>query len=85
MTQACILRRGIFDRWFIFHPQNLTMAWSGSRWVGCCFDGLPYDVQVCNFANEEEAREYCREHGLKPVIPVRVCCGGDANGCSGGP
>lgn len=61
---TCILRQGIFDRWFIFHPYNITRAWSGSDWVACCYDGVPQAVQVCNFESEEDAREYCTHIGL---------------------
>lgn len=66
MSQNCILRQGLFDRWFIFHPHNVTRAWSGSDWVSCGPDGLPHMVQVCNFDNEEQARDYCTHAGLVP-------------------
>lgn len=66
MSERCEIRKGILGRWFIFHPHNLIKAWSGSRWVNCGYDGQPYDVQVCNFDSEQEARDYCRENGLKP-------------------
>jgi hypothetical protein len=66
MNEPCILRQGIFDRWFIFHPHNIVKAWSGSKWVSCSPDGVPHLVQVCNFESEADAREYCRENGLEP-------------------
>ena len=73
MSEPCILRQGIFDRWFIlhptfFHPANVRKGWSGSSWVPCTEEGVPAaDVQVCNFTTEQEARDYCREHGLEPA------------------
>lgn len=63
----CVIRKGIFDRWFIFHPDNIVKAWSGSRWVTCSYDGNPRGVQVCNFESEQEARNYCQENGLEPL------------------
>lgn len=71
MSEPCIIRQGIFDRWYIFHAWNITKAWSGSRWVSCSCDGTPHLVQVCNFTTDEEAREYCRENGLEPQQPVK--------------
>jgi len=67
LTPLCRIRQGIFDRWYIFHPTNDSMAWSGSHWVGCCFNGLPYNVQVCNFDSEDQALEYCQKGNLTPV------------------
>ena len=65
MNKFCILRKGLFDRWYIFNPL-MPWAWSGSRWVAATEEGLPTGgVQICNFASEEEAREYCREHRLE--------------------
>jgi hypothetical protein len=66
MSEKCKLRQGLFERWYIFHPHNIVLAWSGSRWVACFPDGLPRETQVCNFATEQEAREACREYGLEP-------------------
>jgi hypothetical protein len=69
MSEACVIRQGIFERWFIFHPESVVdgaRAWSGSKWVKCGHDGVPYLVQVCNFTTEKEAREYCAENGLDP-------------------
>jgi hypothetical protein len=67
MSQPCRLRQGLFDRWYIFYPSSEPRAWSGSRWVPANPNGIPTgQFQVCNFSTEEEAREYCREHGLVP-------------------
>jgi hypothetical protein len=69
MSEPCVIRRGIFDRWYIFHPHTDYGAWSGSRWVSCMPGGLPAppdNTQVCNFESEAEARDYCREHELEP-------------------
>lgn len=66
MSEPCVLRQGIFARWYLFHPENRFKGWSGSQWVTCRPDGLPTHTQVCNFTTEDEAREYCREHGLEP-------------------
>lgn len=69
MSQPCILRQGIFDRWYIGHPQLRDAAWSGSRWVSCGPLCEPTGgVQVCNFATELEARDYCRDVGLEPPM-----------------
>jgi hypothetical protein len=70
MSQPCVLRVGIFDRWFIRHPHNITKAWSGSQWVPCGYDGVPHLVQVCNFETEQEARDYCEKNGLEPLPAV---------------
>ena len=61
-------KKGLFDRWYIFHPWNITQAWSGSRWVPCMTNGFPIgDIQVCNFETEKEAREYwMRSSGPEP-------------------
>lgn len=42
--------------WYILHPTDDTLAWSGSRWVP-----LGGDVQVCNFLSKEAARTYADE------------------------
>lgn len=66
MSEPCRLRQGIFGRWFIFHPEH-DEAWTGARWEICSADGVPTgQFQVCNFASQQEAREYCWEHGLEP-------------------
>lgn len=52
-TSGYRLAIGLFNRWYIVHPLNDTLAWSGSRWVR--LDG---DVQSSNFASEQDAREY---------------------------
>jgi hypothetical protein len=57
------IARGAFRRWYIFHPTDWCLAWSGSRWVPT-IDGIPTGgVQVCNFETEAQAREYA-ERGL---------------------
>lgn len=66
--RRCRIRQGLFDRWYLFHPLSDEMGWSGSRWVACNPRGLPTgDVQLCNFASEQEAREYCKEAHLRVV------------------
>jgi hypothetical protein len=61
----CRFKQGLFDRWFIVHPQIDELMWSGSRWVETDAEGLPLGgVHVCNFATEQEAAEYARQHGL---------------------
>ncbi len=47
---------GIFNRWYILHPQDDTRAWSGMRWVS-----TTGNIQLCNFGSEEEARQYAEE------------------------
>lgn len=67
MSEPCRIRQGLFGRWYIFHPGTLAKGWSGSQWAGCSEDGYPTGMfQVCNFESEQEARDYCREHGLEP-------------------
>lgn len=58
------VKQGIFDRYFIFHPNDDRMAWSGARWVPCWPDGRPVNIQVCNFANIGDAKEYARSNPL---------------------
>ena len=62
-----MIRKGILDRWIIFHAYNNQKAWSGTRWAPCEWDGTPLSVQVCNFETEQAARDYCREIGLEPL------------------
>lgn len=63
----CVIRPGIFDRFFLQHPRDHEFAWSGSQWVAASPDGYPTGMfQICNFETEAEAREYCAEHGLEP-------------------
>ena len=66
----CVVRQGIFDRWYIFHPVDPSLAWSGQRWTFCRADGLPAGIQVCNFETEQDALDYCRENGLQPLSAV---------------
>jgi hypothetical protein len=66
LGRKCQLRQGIFGRWFIFHWIDPVLAWSGSEWTFCLTDGTPRGVQVCNFESEQEARQYCADHGLEP-------------------
>lgn len=47
---------GIMLRWIIQHPQDDHLAWSGMRWVP-----MNGTVQICNFASEEDARQYAKE------------------------
>jgi hypothetical protein len=47
---------GIFNRWYILHPEDDTKAWSGMRWVATMGN-----IQLCNFGSEEEARRYAEE------------------------
>jgi hypothetical protein len=45
------IKRGLFGRFYIFHPENDRAAWSGGRWVSAEEDGAPAaDVQVCKGA-----------------------------------
>lgn len=70
MTPHCEIRKGLFDRFYIFHPTMCIpyLAWSGSTWVPATPEGVPTGgVQVCNFLTEQEARDYCKERGLVPA------------------
>jgi hypothetical protein len=69
MSEPCVLREGIFGRWFIFSPERPLIgerAWSGSQWVMCSPEGVPLGVQVCNFETRQDAVDYCHEMGLEP-------------------
>jgi hypothetical protein len=48
---------GLFDRWYIVHPTDNTLAWSGSKWVSACGS-----VQICNFLSQEAARTYAERN-----------------------
>lgn len=62
LGMKCYLKRGLFDRWFIVHPTDDNLAWSGSRWVAHD-NGLPTGgVQICNFTTEDEAYEYAKRY-----------------------
>lgn len=53
------IKRGLFDLFYIFHPIDDRLAWSGSEWVLVREDGFPLgDAHVCNFGAAEEAQEY---------------------------
>lgn len=64
----CRLMRGIFDRLFLVSASEpATLAWSGSHWVPH-ENGVPTGgVHVCNFPDENQARQYASEHGLEIV------------------
>jgi hypothetical protein len=54
-----VIRPGLFDRWYIFHPSDPRLAWSGSQWVPSTQEGYPTSgIQVCNFDDADEARAY---------------------------
>jgi hypothetical protein len=61
------IRRNSLHRWIIVHPQLDELAWSGSRWVEIDYNGLPREVQVCNFETASEAAKYAEEHLLVEV------------------
>lgn len=63
----CRAKRGLFDRWYLFHLTDDHLAWSGSRWVGAEADGQPHQVQVCNFDTKDSAAKYAKEHDLMIV------------------
>lgn len=66
MSVPCRLREGVLGRVIILHPSEDRLAWSGLHWTGH-WRGIPSDqYQICNFSDEQEARDYCREHGLEP-------------------
>lgn len=63
MGMAYIIRQGQFERWYIFHPEDVRLAWTGSQWTAVWPDGFPVGgVQVCNFGTEQEAADYAALH-----------------------
>jgi hypothetical protein len=58
--QKVRIKQGAADQWWIFHPTNDALGWSGSTWVPCDpVLGFPTgDVQVCNFPTEKHAQDY---------------------------
>lgn len=66
-TRECIIKQGIFDRWYILNAYDDELGWTGSSWASCSPDGYPTGMyQICNFESEQEAREFCAERGLSP-------------------
>jgi hypothetical protein len=66
---TCRIQQGIFDRWFLVHPDDDALAWSGSRWVQHD-GGIPVGgVQVSNFFTRDEARGYANAIGFQVVEP----------------
>jgi hypothetical protein len=61
----CLLKQGVFERWFIVHTENQLLAWSGSQWVSVTAACTAGDVQACNFGSQEAAAEYAREFGFE--------------------
>jgi len=53
------LRCGPFGRWIIIQATQPNTAWSGSRWV--LIEG---NIQISNFATEQEAREHAKSLGF---------------------
>jgi len=59
-----VVSQGVFDRWYIFHHSDATLAWSGSQWVPTR-GGIPTGgVQVCNFDTSGAAIDYAKKVGL---------------------
>jgi hypothetical protein len=59
MNKSSRIRQGLFDRWYIFHPDDDLRAWSGSRWVPSTPEGLAAGgIQIANFSTESEAHDY---------------------------
>jgi hypothetical protein len=64
MSESCRIVQGAFDRWFLMHPTDAHLAWSGMRWVEHD-GGIPTgEVQVCNFSSLGEAVKYTMFHGM---------------------
>lgn len=48
---------GYFGRWYIAHPTDESLAWSGSRWVPH-INGISSFAHICNFTDLSMLREY---------------------------
>jgi hypothetical protein len=51
------LAETMLGRWILLHPDNLDLAWTGSRWAPHV-DGIGTETQISNFETCEEANEY---------------------------
>jgi hypothetical protein len=59
----CLVKPGAFGRWYIFHAEIATLAWSGQQWVRCHRNGFPAgQVQTCNFEDQISATRYVTEN-----------------------
>ena len=62
------LKQNAFGYWMIVHPQDDSLAWSGSRWVPIDPTGFPAGgVQVSSLPTEDEALEYAWACGFTTV------------------
>lgn len=51
-----------FNRWVLLNANDLSLGWSGSRWVP-----LFGPVQVSNFGTSGEAKMYAEQFGFEVV------------------
>lgn len=58
----CKLVQCVFKRWLVVHPEDETLAWSGSRWVP-----IFGPVQVSNFDTKSAAAGYATSLGFEVV------------------
>ena len=63
----CCLRKGVFGRWVLVHPDDEDLAWSGAQWVPHVNRLSASLVQVCNFENVAEAERYAQEHDIEVI------------------
>lgn len=56
------IRKNLFGHWYIVHPTDEFLAWSGSRWVSH-YKGVPTgDTQVSNFKTPSDLHRYALEN-----------------------
>lgn len=63
------VKQGIMGHWYLSHPDNDFLAWSGRQWTECSDIGWPTgEFQVCNFLSEDDAVVYALEHGFTVIV-----------------
>jgi hypothetical protein len=68
MTEKCAITKGIFGRFYLAHPDDSTLGWTGSRW-----SPQGGDFELCNFESTLAAAIYAAGHGLEPVkSPIEI-------------
>lgn len=64
----CRIKKGLFDRWYLFHPIDDTLAWSGSQWASCALDGSSVGgTQIANLGTVKAAFDYAKQCGFTNV------------------
>lgn len=68
MKQKVHLKPNFLNRWIVVKAEDLSLAWSGSRWVLTDPVGFPIGgVQISNLDTYSEAKEYAESFGFEVI------------------